>query len=83
MEALLDWLNKAKNLVTIEIGAGTAIPTVRRIGENQGFPLIRINRQESEVTRLGDVALLMRGLEALQKIAEALGLASKKVSSIP
>jgi NAD-dependent SIR2 family protein deacetylase len=81
MEALRDWLEKTKNLVTIEIGAGTAIPTVRRIGESQGFPLIRINRQESEVTRQGDVGLPMGGLEALEKIAGALGLADTAAQS--
>lgn len=68
MEALDSWLAAAKNLVVIEIGAGTAIPTARHLGESQNAPLIRINKAESFVTRDSDVALALGGLEALQKI---------------
>ncbi len=46
------YVNAGKNIVMIEIGAGTAIPSIRAIGENimQGVEkaeLIRINPRES------------------------------------
>ncbi|MDZ4313793.1 MAG: hypothetical protein U0989_03355 [Azonexus sp.] len=71
---LRDWLDNVRNLVIVEIGAGTAIVTVRRFDEGLGFPLIRINRQEHAVARLGDVGISMGGREALRRIADGLGL---------
>jgi hypothetical protein len=58
--------------VVIEIGAGTAIPTVRRFGEAQDCPLIRINARERQVRPSGDVGLAMGGLEGLKAIATRL-----------
>jgi NAD-dependent SIR2 family protein deacetylase len=72
LDALNNWLAAVKNLVVIELGAGTAIPTVRHFGENQGAPLIRINKTESFVSRESDIALPFGGLEALQEIASFL-----------
>ena len=48
------WLNEVtyEDLVVIEMGAGTAIPTVRNQGnrwERAGATLIRINPRESQV----------------------------------
>ena len=37
------WLLTADKPVVIELGAGTAIPTVRSVGERSGSPVIRIN----------------------------------------
>ncbi len=71
-EAIEKWLEVAKNLVVIEIGAGTAIPTVRRFGENQNGHLIRINKTESHVANEFDVALAVGGREALKAIANTL-----------
>ena len=71
MTALQEWLDRVSNVVIIEIGAGTAIPTIRRFGEGLGYPLIRINVAESEVPRDSDVALPMGGAEALALIAQA------------
>lgn len=68
LEGVQKWLDVVKNLVVIEIGAGTAIPTVRRFGENQNAPLIRINKTESQVTRESDVALPLGGIEAIKAI---------------
>ena len=57
------------SLAIIEIGAGTAVPTVRKIGErisrNYQVPLIRINPREYEDA---DVAIAMGAKEALEKI---------------
>lgn len=73
LEAIENWLAAVKNLVVIEIGAGTAIPTVRRFGESQAAPLIRINNSESAVARDTDIELPMAGTEALAAIIGQLG----------
>lgn len=62
------WLKAANNVVVIEIGAGTNIPSVRRKGEAIGAPVIRINPREPDVRRPGDVSLPMGALAALQAI---------------
>lgn len=68
------WLRDVKSLVTIEIGAGESIPTVRRFGHQQKGPLIRINPREGELSagRTGG-SLAMGGLQALKGIEAALG----------
>lgn len=71
MAALYEWLDRVSNAVIIEIGAGTAIPTIRRFGENLGYPLIRINTTESDITEANHVSIPMRGAEALALIAQA------------
>ena len=55
----------------IELGAGTAIPTVRYESEYQRVPLIRINPRESQGPRQ-TVSLAMPALEALQAIDDLL-----------
>ena len=70
MAALQAWLDRVSNAVIIEIGAGTAIPTIRRFGESLCYPLIRINTAESDVPKPGDISLPMAGAEALALIAQ-------------
>jgi NAD-dependent SIR2 family protein deacetylase len=65
------WRQTVRRLVVIEIGAGTAIPSVRRFGEKQGCPLIRVNPRAWSVRQFGDVGLAMGGLEGLKAIAAA------------
>ncbi len=64
-----------KRIVTIEIGAGIAIPTIRRFGEtllfSENIPLIRINKRESD-GRSGTTSIEGGALEVLQKIKEAM-----------
>ena len=68
------WLEKLESrnvkLAIIEIGAGTAVPTVRnsseQIAKRFGVPLIRINPRESFGA---EVQLPLGALEALQQIA--------------
>ena len=63
------WREKARNLVVIELGAGTTIPSVRRKGENQRGKLIRINPHESSVGRdeaIGIASGALSTLKALQ-----------------
>jgi NAD-dependent SIR2 family protein deacetylase len=63
------WLRRAagRRMVAIEIGAGLAIPTVRRECEARGDLLIRINPREAE-TRAGGISLAMGAMEGLAAI---------------
>ncbi len=58
------------SLVVIECGAGTAIPTVRRLGDRlaaRGATLVRINVREPEVP-VGSLGLPLGALEALTRL---------------
>lgn len=67
--------NAKSPLVVIELGAGTAIPTIRHLSERlarrSGGRLIRINPREPQVPG-GQIALAMGALEALGWIDQAL-----------
>ncbi len=74
-----DWLGTVREngwkLVIIEIGAGTAVPTVRLTDENlamryEGF-LIRINPREPGIhARINGLSFASGGLETLEKLAQ-------------
>ena len=72
-ERLKAWMDTLENngakLAIVEIGAGTAVPTVRntseRIAKNFDIPLIRINPRESFDAEIG---LDMGAAEALSII---------------
>jgi len=67
------WLKDVRHPLVVEIGAGEAIPTVRRFGESQKGCLIRINPRDDALPT-GGIALRAGALEALQAIeAEMLG----------
>lgn len=68
------WLSalEGSRVVAIEIGAGTAIPTVRYECERHGRTLIRINPREPE-TGAGGIPVPLRALEALRQIDRLLG----------
>ena len=59
-------------IVVVEIGAGTAIPSVRhfshRLIHEYGACLIRINPRESQVPSSGDIGFATGALDALQGI---------------
>lgn len=62
-----------KKLAIIEIGAGSAIPTVRREGENlakryQNIQLVRINPTEAELNGAKGCSIEKSGLEGLRVI---------------
>ena len=63
-----EFLANAGKLVIIEIGAGTAIPTVRRQAENINAPLIRINIRESALINQYGVSISLGAKETLSKI---------------
>jgi len=67
-----NWLSKTQNRVIIELGAGTAIPSIRNHGEqNKGF-LIRINPRESQILKSNGVSINCTALEGLQLIHKEL-----------
>ncbi len=69
---LADLEEGGAKLAIIEMGAGTAVPTVRMTGEDVarhfGVPLIRINPREPQGAEIG---LAVGALEALEQIVEA------------
>ena len=69
---LQGWRNKVERLLVIEVGAGTAIPSVRLFGESQEAPIIRINPDEAKTDADRGVSLAMKGMEAMGGIASAL-----------
>jgi NAD-dependent SIR2 family protein deacetylase len=72
------WLARCSRPVIIEIGAGTAIPTLRRFADRLGAPLIRINPnpEEAGVALARDVSMSLGALQGLRDIAAAWGIAS-------
>ncbi|CAN7313537.1 NAD-dependent deacetylase [Variovorax sp. LjRoot84] len=76
-ERLERWLSSVSRPVVIEIGAGTAIPSVRyfsqRVVQQFGGRLIRINPREPEVRSSHDVGLAIGAVEGLNAIADVLG----------
>ncbi|TCS35775.1 NAD-dependent SIR2 family protein deacetylase [Paucimonas lemoignei] len=66
------WLARTEKLVVMEIGAGTAIPTVRHYGESLGSPLIRINPTEAAVGDKRCISIELGALEGITQIMDAL-----------
>jgi len=65
--------NKDKKIVIIEIGAGSAIPTIRNFGDKlsafeDNVTLIRINPREDEVLNDGDISIALGGLSGIKKV---------------
>lgn len=73
---LSNWLDSVDRLVVVELGAGTAIPSVRNFSHgllaDYGARLVRINPRESTVPRPGDVAIASPALASMQAIDAAL-----------
>ena len=59
------WRAQVGKLVVIELGAGTDVPSVRRMCESQGAPLVRINPREPDVRPGRGVGVALGALEAL------------------
>lgn len=66
------WLARVKQPVAIELGAGTAIPTVRLFGEGIRCPLIRVNPAESTVGLHRDIAIALGALDGITRITQVL-----------
>lgn len=68
---LLRWLAGARRPVVVELGAGTAIPSVRHFGHSVvqgGGRLVRINPREPEVAGARDCGIAMGALAGLRAI---------------
>ena len=72
-ERWLDRIDDKSQLVVIELGAGTAVPTVRyecqRRTRDSNAQLIRINPRECQ-TPMGGVSIECGALAAVQQISE-------------
>lgn len=69
------WMRQVQRPVTIELGAGIQIPSIRRVGEIQDHPLIRINPMHFQLGYEGTgVSIPMGAKAALTAIAKALAL---------
>ena len=69
------WLQQVQRPLVIELGAGTAIPSVRHFSHSvlqRGGRLVRINPREPQVPGRHDVGIAAGALEGLRAIAAAL-----------
>ena len=72
---LEEWLAKVRRPLVIELGAGTAIPSVRHFGHSvvqRGGRMVRINPREYAVSGTADVGIAAGALEGLRAIAAAM-----------
>lgn len=67
-----EWRAEVQRPVVVEIGAGSSIPTIRRLGEMQRAPLIRINPHEAALYGNEGVSMAAGGTVALRAIVDAL-----------
>ncbi|MEC7120523.1 MAG: Sir2 family NAD-dependent protein deacetylase [Pseudomonadota bacterium] len=68
------WRKRVKQPLVIELGAGTAIPSVRMQAESTGRRLIRINPREAQVTHPDGVPIslgALAGLRLLNRVLDA------------
>ncbi|MBB2929018.1 SIR2 family NAD-dependent protein deacylase [Paraburkholderia silvatlantica] len=72
-EQLNVWLKSVENLAVFELGAGQAVPTVRRFSERNGPRVIRINPREPAISSKAGVGIAFSALDALQRVDEYLG----------
>jgi NAD-dependent SIR2 family protein deacetylase len=64
---LREWLGLGARTVVVELGAGSAIPTVRRLTERCGLAYVRINPREPQAGPLG-VSLPLAAADALARL---------------
>jgi NAD-dependent SIR2 family protein deacetylase len=67
-QCLRAWLRRVERLLVIEVGAGTQIPTVRRLGESLSARLIRINPDEPQLGATAGISLACGALAGLRQI---------------
>ncbi len=70
---LQDFLRQHARTVVIEIGAGVAVPTVRRFGETFAPRLIRINPRDCRMPPQGGIALAQTGMAGIESVRQAVG----------
>ena len=64
------WLDTVKRPVVIELGAGKVVPSVQRMGEGLGAPLVRIDPYEWHVNGKNRIGLPCGALEGLKRLLE-------------
>ncbi|MDR1311957.1 MAG: NAD-dependent deacetylase [Burkholderiaceae bacterium] len=64
------WRDRVRKPLVVELGAGVAVPSVRRFSESLDAPLIRINPTDPQMddARTRGISLKMGALEALERI---------------
>lgn len=70
---LANWLESVEQLVVVEIGAGRALPTVRRFSERHGPRVIRINPREYTIPQTVGLGISGGACEALRLLDNVLG----------
>jgi NAD-dependent SIR2 family protein deacetylase len=65
---LAGWLASVKRPVVVEVGAGTALPTVRRFSERHGPRVIRINAREPQIDPALGIGIEGRAVDILSAI---------------
>jgi NAD-dependent SIR2 family protein deacetylase len=71
--SLQRWIASVGRPVIVEIGAGTALPTIRRFSERHGPRVIRINAREPKIAPAMGVGIRGTALDALTTLDHALG----------
>jgi len=70
------WCSTAERIVVVELGAGTAISSIRYLGEQLGqsrnATLIRINARDAEVEEDGAIGIEGNALDVVEAIDEEL-----------
>jgi NAD-dependent SIR2 family protein deacetylase len=69
---LASWLPKVERLVVVELGAGRALPTVRRFSERHGPRVVRINPREHGIAPNVGVGIAGGAVASLMRINEML-----------
>ena len=79
-QKLIAWLKQVKNLAIVELGAGTAVPSVRNFSErliaypiNESVNLLRVNLREPQVLDKSNCfGVSVGALDALNSLQEAM-----------
>jgi NAD-dependent SIR2 family protein deacetylase len=72
-QRLTSWFESVQRLVVVELGAGRALPTVRRFSERHGPRVIRINPRDYTIPESVGVGIANGAVESLRLIDDALG----------
>jgi NAD-dependent SIR2 family protein deacetylase len=70
--SLVAWLRAVERLTVIEVGAGRALPTVRRFSERHGPRVVRINPREFAISPDVGIGIVGEALTTLQVIGQKL-----------
>jgi NAD-dependent SIR2 family protein deacetylase len=66
------WEASKKNILGIEIGAGTSIPSIRMFGNERTHTLIRINPYDSQINREQDISIAETAITGIDLVFKML-----------